>query len=551
MAYQALYRKFRPDNFEDVKGQEHIVTALKNQISMDRVGHAYIFSGTRGTGKTTVAKIFARAVNCENPQDGNPCGQCPTCKSIASGAAFCVSEIDAASNNGVDSMRDLKDDVMYPPTVGRYKVYIIDEAHMVTTQAFNAMLKTIEEPPEYVIFIMATTELNKIPQTIRSRCQQYEFHRITIDTITDRLKELMQIEGNEAEDKALRYVAKAGDGSMRDSLSLLEQCLAFHPHGCLTYDNVLDTIGTIDADRYKELLDAVLARNVAACLKFVENVIMQGLDLTTVVSDFVWYLRNALVVKSSQDEDIEDIIDMSTESIAALKEQAQTVDIDTLMRLIRVSSELVNTIKFEANKRIKVETSLIKMCRPSMERDTDVDELKGRLASMEAMYDSLKLSLADAMDQLKSGRVLIADSSKQASSTEEETPSTMSREELESLSQAMPDDLKRAVELWNQAIANINEPLIGATNNKFSVMLDEGNMGLKVLVGSESVYGLFKNEGMGKKIEDELSSLVGAKVDIKFFSHADMSGHSKTYDIREVINMDIETEDSEGIDANI
>ena len=223
MSYQALYRKWRPDTFEDVKGQDHIVTTLKNQISADRIGHAYLFCGTRGTGKTSVAKIFARAVNCEHPVNGSPCGECPACKAIAAGTSMNVIEIDAASNNGVDNIREIREEVQYSPTEGKYKVYIIDEVHMLSIGAFNALLKTLEEPPAYVIFILATTEAAKIPITIMSRCQRYDFHRISIETIADRLTQLMKAENISVEDRAIRYVAKAADGSMRDALSLLDQ----------------------------------------------------------------------------------------------------------------------------------------------------------------------------------------------------------------------------------------------------------------------------------------------------------------------------------------
>ena len=243
MSYTALYRKFRPTEFEDVKGQEHIITTLQNQIKANRIGHAYLFCGTRGTGKTTVAKIFAKAVNCENPKDGSPCGQCAMCKSIAAGTSMNVIEIDAASNNGVDNIRQISEEVAYRPTEGRYKVYIIDEVHMLSIGAFNALLKTLEEPPSYVIFILATTEFHKIPATILSRCQKYNFRHISADTIEERLQELMDAEGVQVEKKALAYVAKMGDGSMRDALSLLDQCIAFHIGESLTYENVLDVLG--------------------------------------------------------------------------------------------------------------------------------------------------------------------------------------------------------------------------------------------------------------------------------------------------------------------
>ncbi|WP_337606413.1 DNA polymerase III subunit gamma/tau [Claveliimonas sp.] len=228
MGYMALYRKFRPGEFEDVKGQDAIVTTLKNQIRTDRIGHAYLFCGTRGTGKTTVAKIFAKAVNCEHPNEGSPCGECAMCRSIAAGTSMNVIEIDAASNNGVDNIREIREEVAYRPTEGKYKVYIIDEVHMLSIGAFNALLKTLEEPPEYVIFILATTEAHKIPVTILSRCQRYDFKRISIDTISGRLDELIKKEGLDVEEKAVRYIARMADGSMRDALSLLDQCAAFY-----------------------------------------------------------------------------------------------------------------------------------------------------------------------------------------------------------------------------------------------------------------------------------------------------------------------------------
>ncbi|MCI5501454.1 MAG: DNA polymerase III subunit gamma/tau, partial [Lachnospiraceae bacterium] len=262
MSYTALYRKFRPGEFEEVKGQDHIVTTLRNQIRTDRIGHAYLFCGTRGTGKTTIAKILAKAVNCEHPVDGSPCNQCEMCRKINEQTSMNVIEIDAASNNGVANIRDIIDEVQYSPTEGRYKVYIIDEVHMLSTGAFNALLKTLEEPPSYVIFILATTEAHKIPITILSRCQRYDFKRISIDTIADRLMELMKKEEIEVEEKAIRYVAKAADGSMRDALSLLDQCIAFYLGQKLTYENVLEVLGAVDQEIFSRLTRSVIEGNV-------------------------------------------------------------------------------------------------------------------------------------------------------------------------------------------------------------------------------------------------------------------------------------------------
>ena len=379
MSYTALYRKFRPAEFEDVKGQEHIVTTLQNQIKANRIGHAYLFCGTRGTGKTTVAKIFAKAVNCEHPVNGSPCGECAMCKSIAAGTSMNVIEIDAASNNGVDNIREIREEVTYRPTEGKYKVYIIDEVHMLSIGAFNALLKTLEEPPEYVIFILATTEVHKIPITILSRCQHYDFKRISIETITARMQELMDTEQIEVEDKALRYIAKAADGSMRDALSLLDQCIAFYLGQKLTYDHVLEVLGAVDTDVFSKLLRNVIGRNVAAVLDIVEELVMQGRELTQLVGDFTWYLRNLLLVKTS--DNIEDVLDVSTENMMQLKEESDMIELDMLLRYIRVFSELSGQMKYATQKRVLLEVALIKLCVPAME--TNQDTLLDRIRAVE------------------------------------------------------------------------------------------------------------------------------------------------------------------------
>lgn len=379
MSYTALYRKFRPTEFSDVKGQDHIVTTLKNQIGADRIGHAYLFCGTRGTGKTTIAKIFAKAVNCEHPVDGNPCGECASCRAIAAGTSMNVIEIDAASNNGVDNIREIRDEVAYSPTEGKYKVYIIDEVHMLSIGAFNALLKTLEEPPSYVIFILATTEAHKIPITILSRCQRYDFRRITTETIAKRLRELMAEEQVEVEDRALTYVAKAGDGSMRDALSLLDQCIAFYLGQKLTYDHVLEVLGAVDFDVFSGLFRKICAQDVTSVIRELEQIILQGRELSQFVMDFIWYLRNLLMLKS--DSGMEDVLDVSSENLVQMKEDIALVDAETLMRYIRVCSELSGQLRYATQKRVLVEIALIKLCRPSME--SNYDSILHRLAQLE------------------------------------------------------------------------------------------------------------------------------------------------------------------------
>ncbi len=383
MSYMALYRKFRPGEFEDVKGQDHISQTLQNQIKANRIGHAYLFCGTRGTGKTSVAKIFAKAVNCEHPVNGSPCGECAMCRAISEGRSMNVIEIDAASNNGVDNIREIREEVAYRPTEGKYKVYIIDEVHMLSIGAFNALLKTLEEPPEYVIFILATTEAHKIPITILSRCQRYDFKRISIDTISSRLLDLMEREQVEVEERAIRYIAKVADGSMRDALSLLDQCIAFYLGQKLTYDHVLEVLGAVDTEVFSKLLREIIERDVVKVLKSVEDLVMQGRELGQLTTDFTWYLRNLLLAKSS--DNMEDVLDVSSENLVQLKEEAQMIENDALIRYIRIFSELSNQLKYASQKRVLLEVALIKLCRPAME--VNQDSLLERIRAVEQQLE--------------------------------------------------------------------------------------------------------------------------------------------------------------------
>ena len=380
MGYMALYRKWRPSDFDEVKGQDAIVQTLRNQIIYNRIGHAYLFCGTRGTGKTSIAKLFAKAVNCEHPVNGNPCNACPSCQAINNQSSLDVLEIDAASNNGVENIRDIREQVQYSPVEGRYKVYIIDEVHMLSSGAFNALLKTLEEPPSYVIFILATTEKHKIPVTILSRCQKYDFKRISVDTITNHLVELMEKEQVDVEEKALRYIARAADGSMRDALSLLDQCIAFYLGQTLTYENVLEVLGTADTSVFSALLRSILSHNSMSALDIVDNMITEGRELSQFLSDFLWYLRNLLILKDQ--EGAEESLDMSKETIAALKEECAMVDTNSLLRYIRLLSELSNQIRTATQKRVLLEVGFIKLCRPESESDT-MDSLLARIQQLE------------------------------------------------------------------------------------------------------------------------------------------------------------------------
>lgn len=506
MSYTALYRKFRPAEFEDVKGQDHIITTLQNQIKANRIGHAYLFCGTRGTGKTTVAKIFAKAVNCESPVNGSPCGKCAMCQSIAAGTSMNVIEIDAASNNGVDNIREIREEVAYRPTEGKYKVYIIDEVHMLSIGAFNALLKTLEEPPEYVIFILATTEVHKIPITILSRCQHYDFKRITIDTITARMQELMDTEKVEVEDKALRYIAKAADGSMRDALSLLDQCIAFYLGQKLTYEHVLEVLGAVDTDVFSKLLRNVIARDVSAVLETVEELVMQGRELSQLTADFTWYLRNLLLVKTS--DSIENVLDVSAENLQQLKEEAQMIEVDQLLRYIRIFSELSGQMKYATQKRILLEVALIKLCTPAME--VSQDSLLDRIRALEEKVENgIPMMPMDAQRGYSdadymggyAGDYLEGQQKVGRSVNKPEVP------------KAIPEDVQEVVKNF-RPIANEASGLLRTYLKRAKLSLGGDNRLLLVMPGAmeADVVGAPERK---KELEDLIEQRIGKKVEVE------------------------------------
>lgn len=526
MSYTALYRKFRPQEFEDVKGQEHIVTTLKNQIKADRIGHAYLFCGTRGTGKTTVAKIFAKAVNCEHPVDGSPCGQCPACQGIAAGTSMNVIEIDAASNNGVDNIRQIREEVSYRPTEGKYKVYIIDEVHMLSAGAFNALLKTLEEPPAYVIFILATTEAHKIPITILSRCQRYDFHRISIDTITDRLAELMRTEQVDVEERALRYVAKAGDGSMRDALSLLDQCIAFHLGEKLTYENVLEVLGAVDTEVFSALLRQVLAKDVTGAIRTVDHLVDQGRELGQMVNDFTWYMRNLLLIQSA--DDMEEVLDMSADHLAALKEEAQMVEAETLIRYIRIFSELSSQIRYAAQKRILLEIAIIKLCRPQMEKD--LSALNERMDDME--------------QKLESGAFVSAAPQSAAVPTAGGTqaPAAQAPEKTQ-LPKAIPEDIKQVMNNWRSVISEMGGITRQYLNQAVPTLGPAGELLLVFDDANAFAYLSDNKAGCIDHLKEMIAQRCAKQVEVQLrLNEGERSAANTVPDLRQLINFDIEEE---------
>ena len=499
MSYTALYRKFRPTVFEDVKGQEHIVTTLKNQIRSGRTSHAYLFCGTRGTGKTTIAKIFAKAVNCEHPVDGSPCGECAICRSIAAGTSMNVIEIDAASNNGVDSIRQIVEEVNYSPAEGKYKVYIIDEVHMLSIGAFNALLKTLEEPPAYVIFILATTEVHKIPITILSRCQRYDFRRISIDTIADRLKELTQKEQVQIEEKAVRYIAKVADGSMRDALSLLDQCIAFYFEQELTYDKVLDVLGAVDTEVFSRMLREILKGDAAAALGVLQDIVLQGRELSQFVTDFAWYLRNLLLIKSA--DGVEDIIDVSSDNLVRLKEEAELAENDTIMRYIRILSELSGQIRYATQKRILIEMAIIKLCRPAMETDTAslADRIRQVEEKLEKGIPMMAVNPGAGSGSVPgNGTAPLQGGEKPAGKAE--------------LPKAIPEDIQNVVSRWSRIVDETANPMKSYLKNAYPSLSGDGKLLVVVQDGLPSDY--FKRQENRDQLKTVIGSVTGKDMEI-------------------------------------
>ena len=465
MAYTALYRKLRPKSFQDVVGQSAIVKTLKNQIATKRISHAYLFCGTRGTGKTSTAKIFAKAINCEQPIDGEPCNQCAVCIEIETGRSMNVLEIDAASNNGVDNIREIRDEVRYTPTSGVYKVYLIDEVHMLSTGAFNALLKTLEEPPQYVIFILATTDPQKVLPTVLSRCQRFDFKRITEEDIVAKIKQYLQSDNIEADDEALRYISRISDGAMRDALSILDQCIAFYFDEKITLDNVLEIVGAVDNRVLFEMTDALIKCEVSECLRIIEHIILKGRDISQFVSEMIGHMRNVLVSKS----DIS-ALDLSAEDTREIKIQSEAVSNEMLIYYINELSELKGQLRFVGNGRVMLEVAVIKMCSILKESD-----------------ESLKIRISKLEQYIEKGDFI---KSVERTSTGETAQTEIKQKEKPKIKKAIPEDIKKVCNEW-KSISNSFEALIKSLAQKVSPQYIDGET-LCLICGDKSSADILK-----------------------------------------------------------
>ena len=537
MSYVALYRKFRPQTFDQLKGQDHVVRALKNQLLNGRIGHAYLFTGTRGTGKTSAAKIFAKAVNCMHPIDAEPCNECENCRAVNAGSFVDVAEVDAASNNGVDDIRRIIEEVRYTPVRGKYKVFIIDEAHMITGSAFNAFLKTLEEPPSYAVFILATTEPHKLPVTILSRCQRYDFHRITSDEIAGNLEYIISREGISAEDKALKYIARAGDGSMRDAISLLDKCIAFNLGEKLTYETVLDTLGTVDTEVYSRLFRSIYSGDVVTALNIVDTAAKQGKDLTQFATDLIWYIRNILMTLTAGIKD-PDELGISQENMDQLIKDASIAESPVLMRYIRILSELVNQIRFAAEKQVLLEAGIIRLAKPEME--TDTDSLADRIRHLENEIRSGQL-IGSVHGQEPASRPAAGNSEESTGGSphgestgggfyEEPTPElaavyeqstipagTSSGDpaaEIESVSVSGPEVLDQAANLWQKISSACANPRIRIVMGKCTAELIQEDT-LRIAAPNIVVLKQLKEESTLQAIRQLAQATAGRSIDVQ------------------------------------
>ena len=355
--YLALYRKYRPRTFEEVIGQEHIIKTLVNQIKYDKISHAYLFTGSRGTGKTSTAKIFAKAINCTDSKNGSPCLSCETCKAL-DGTNIDVLEIDAASNNGVDEIRDLREKIKYPPVVGKYKVYIIDEVHMLSTSAFNALLKTLEEPPKHTIFILATTEVHKLPATILSRCLRFDFRLVPLEILTAHLKKVLDDEGVKYDDQAINVIVRAGEGSVRDMLSIADRCVSFSGDE-LTYEKVLTVLGVSEREVLISMADKILSKDTGAALVELDKVLSLGKTPLVFSNDLIGYFRDLLLVNSLGDKS-RDIVVVRDDVYQQMKKQVEGDNYAEILKAIEVLSSVEQELRYSAEPRIVLETAIIK-----------------------------------------------------------------------------------------------------------------------------------------------------------------------------------------------
>lgn len=504
MAYLALYRKYRPTTFENLIGQEHIVKTLTNQIIGDRLGHAYLFTGTRGTGKTSAAKIFAKAINCLSPINGSPCGKCEACKALSDPSNIDVIEIDAASNNGVNEIRDLREKVQFPPVSCKYKVYIVDEVHMLTGAAFNALLKTLEEPPKHAVFILATTEVHKIPATILSRCMRFDFRLISNEKIASLIAKIYDEQGKKYQKEAIMAIAKAGEGSIRDALSIADIALSYND-GELTYEDVMDVLGSTNSELVLSFIKDILSGNAGNVLSTVNQLCSLGKSMGVLTKDVTAVLRDLLVIKTCSDANI--ILSLPTDKFNEYKNIAQLVSEDRLVRALEIFADAETSLKYTTHPRVVFETAAVKVTKP--DADYNIDALISRIKELEnKVANGVKINVAQSV-------------TKQENVVEQKTEMPV---------QIQPVEEKKIEKLSIQSFSNedlkgrllINLRKIGSEmlwNVVQSVLVESVGNVLVLTCKSEEDQGLLDRSVNKAKIEEAMDEFLPFELQIKLSEH--------------------------------
>ena len=466
MAYQALYRRWRPTTFEQVLGQTAAVKALRNQIEVGRIAHAYLFCGCRGTGKTTLAKLMSRAVNCQNPNHGDPCGQCDVCRAIMNESTMDVVEMDAASHSRVEEMRELLDQVPYPPQMGRYKVYIIDEVHMLSTSAFNALLKTLEEPPEHIVFILATTEPHKLPATILSRVQRYDFGRIPSNLMVERMRLALDEMSFTAEEEALQMVARAAEGAMRDAFSSLDMCVAGAEGGAITAAQVRDVLGTSDKDFLFTYADLLAAYDAGGVMRKVDELMRSGREPQVFLREMAAHMRALLTVKAV-DKDAASILDVTDEDEKRYRQQAEQFSSARLLRILDDFVQAEGELRFAPTPRIGLESASLRACQQNAGESSEalmerIGELEAQLTQLQSKLDSGAYAVAaPAEGTVSKGGKAAAKTASAANTTGDDAAPA-----AEPAAKPIPNDAKL---VWKEFITLLSKnepPLLGLLRNE-------------------------------------------------------------------------------------
>ncbi len=516
MAYQALYRKWRPMKFDDVIGQSHITETVKNEMQTGAIAHAYLFTGTRGTGKTTTAKILSRALNCQSPIEGNPCNECEVCKSIISEVCLDVQEIDAASNTGVENIRDIISQVQYLPTMGKYKVFIIDEVHMLSKGAFNALLKTLEEPPPHVVFILATTEVQSIPATILSRCQRFDFKNISIDDIVLNIKTILASENIEADDDALEYVAYLGDGSMRDSLSILDRCLAFS-RDHLNLDKIIDVVGAVDDKILYDFAKDVANNDTSSALERFNGCINNGKNLDNIAKGLLNVFREIIMYKINEDN-----FSASKIKKEYLKDCAHLFDVPSLSNYINIISECMASFKSFASQRVLFECVLVKLTTPQMNQDYSsviarLSALENKIAS--GVFQAVPVtsdSSKAATDATNKNEAKVKAETAQPKKNETKTSGSQKEEESSNTSSMAGSDAKNVVKKWPEVVNYLlTTGKLSLYTNLFESKVYEEDGTLIIKVDDESKKHTLMDKTNADALKEVIVSSTGTDVSVK------------------------------------